>query len=277
MTVRELLQDAVKKLQQARVDAPRRDAELLLMFVWGISNTELIIKMQDELPQDFITPFEALLQRRLKREPLAYILGKKEFWSHDFVVTPDVLVPRPETEHLIESVLKYYPNQEGFYTFFDIGTGSGCIAVTLALEYPNATVTACDISEEALLVAKKNAERLGVTKRMKFFVGDLYQALPEKSSFDLIVSNPPYVSLYEMLDLEPELAQEPRFALTDEGTGLTLLEKLLAGANKYLNEQGMLMLESGLCGMPETPETLEKLEDYFDLAGNFRGSVFKKL
>jgi len=277
MTARELLQGAMKQLQQSGVDAPRRDAELLLMFVWGISNTELIIKMHDELPQDIITSFEALLQRRLHREPLAYILGKKEFWSHDFVVTPDVLVPRPETEHLIESVLQYYPNQEGFYAFADIGTGSGCIAVTLALEYPNATVTACDISEKALLIAKKNAERLGVAERLKFFVGDLYQALPEKNSFDLIVSNPPYVSLDEMLGLEPELAQEPRFALTDESTGLTLLEKLLMDANKYLNEQGILMLESGLCGMPESPKTMKKLEDYFDLAGNFRGSVFKKL
>lgn len=276
MRTRLLLQQAAQQLEQAGVDAPRRDVQLLLMYTWGVSDTSLIIKMMDEVPEDIASGFEIHLQRRLKREPLAYILGKKEFWSHDFVVTPDVLVPRPETEHLIESVLKYYPNQERFYTFADIGTGSGCIAITLALEYPNATVTACDISEEALLVAKKNAERLGVTKRMKFFVGDLYQALPEKSSFDLIVSNPPYVSLDEMLDLEPELAQEPRFALTDEGTGLTLLEKLLADANKYLNEQGMLMLESGLCGMPETPETLEKLEDYFDLAGNFRGSTFKK-
>ncbi len=276
MQARSLLQHATQKLQHAGCDAPRKDAELLLMHAWNISNTALIIKMMDDVPGAVLQIFEELLQRRLQREPLAYILGRKAFWSYDFIVSPDVLVPRPETEHLIESVLKYYPDHKLPYHFCDIGTGSGCIAVTLAKEYPNARVTACDISDKALHIAKKNARLLGVEERMQFYVGDLYQALPEHAVFDLIVSNPPYVSVDEMLDLEPELSCEPRFALTDEATGLTLLDKLLKDAHLYLKEQGMLMLESGLCGMPNPTDTMLKIEDYNDLAANFRGTIFRK-
>ncbi|MDX8388247.1 MAG: peptide chain release factor N(5)-glutamine methyltransferase [Ghiorsea sp.] len=277
MKVRQLLQETIPKLQQAGCDSPRRDAELLLMYTWGISDTELIIKMMDEVPEEFALGFDSHLQRRLAREPIAYILGYKEFWSRDFVVTPDVLVPRPETEHLIESVLKYFPNQHKDYNFVDIGTGSGCIGVTLALEYPRAHVIACDISEKSLHIARKNAERLGVANRMQFCVGDLYGALPSGSSCELIVSNPPYVSVDEMLGLEPELTCEPRHALTDESSGLTLLDKLLNQAHNHLKDEGMLMLESGLCGMPACPQTMIKLEDYNDLAGNFRGSIFRKV
>ena len=276
MKARELLHGAVAQLHDAGCDAPRRDAELLLMHVWRVSHTSLIIQMMDEVPQNIVQAFEKLLQRRLQREPLAYILGVKEFWAHEFLVSPDVLVPRPETEHLIESVLKYYPDKQHPYQFCDIGTGSGCIAVTLAKEYPNAQVTACDISKKALAVAEQNARHLGVSERMHFFAGDLYQALPAQAQFDVIVSNPPYVSVNEMKALEPELLCEPRFALTDEASGLTLLEKLLADASLYLMDGGMLMLESGLCGMPVAPQSMVKVEDYQDLAANFRGTIFRK-
>ena len=276
MNTRLLLQSSIKQLQDVGCDAPRRDAELLLMFSWGISQTSLIIKMMDEVPEDVVLTFKNLVQRRVSREPLAYILGAKEFWSYEFMVTPDVLVPRPETEHLIEAVLKYYPDQNKNFAFADIGTGSGCIAVTLAKEYPETFVTACDISAKALSIAQQNAEKLGVTNRMSFYTGDLYKALPAGACFDVIVSNPPYVSVDEMLDLEPELICEPRFALTDEASGLTLLDKLLTDAHLFLKEGGLLVLESGLCGMPNPPSSMIKLEDYFDLAGNFRGTIFKR-
>jgi release factor glutamine methyltransferase len=159
----------------------------------------------------------------------------------------------------------------------DIGTGSGCIAVTLAKEYESSEVIACDISDKALNIAKTNAENIGVVERMRFYQGDLYQALSQGETFDVIVSNPPYISQDEMHDLEAELSFEPRFALTDEANGLTLLERLLHDAHLYLKADGLLVLESGLCGMPDTPSTLIKIEDYNDLAGNFRGSVFRKL
>ncbi len=276
MTARQLLQDTIKLLQQVGVDAPRRDAELLLMSVWAISNTDLIIKMHDDVPEDIVVSFERMLQRRLKREPLAYILGVKDFWQDEFMITPDVLVPRPETEHLIESVLKYLPKQDESYAFADIGTGSGCIAISLAKEYVHSHVVACDISDKALMVAQGNANKLHVAQRMSFYAGDLYQALPGGSQFDVIVSNPPYVSRDEMSGLEAELSFEPRFALTDEDSGLTLLLKLLEDAHIYLKDAGLLVLESGLCGMPKAPSTLQKIEDYVDLAGNFRGTVFRK-
>ena len=277
MNTRSLLQQVIQKLEQTGVDAPRIDAELMLMQAWDASQTDLIIRAQDEVPEDVMLKFNAMLARRLNREPLAYILGKKAFWKDEFVVSEDVLVPRPETEHLIEMVLKYRPSQEQIYSIADIGTGSGCIAVTLAKEYPNSEVVACDISNKALVIAKTNAEHIGVVGRMSFYQGDLYQALPDGGQFDVIVSNPPYVSQDEMHDLEAELSFEPRFALTDEDSGLTLLEKLLNHAHVYLKEGGLLVLESGLCGMPDAPVTLEKLEDYQDLAGNFRGSVFHKV
>jgi len=277
MNTRLLLQQAIQQLAQIGVDAPRKDTELMLMQAWDVSQTGLIIRAQDEVPKDVMLKFDAMLKRRLNREPLAYILGKKAFWKDEFIVSEDVLVPRPETEHLIEMVLKYRPNQQQDYMMADIGTGSGCIAVTLAKEYHNSEVIACDISDKALAIAKANAEHIGVVERMTFYQGDLYQALPDGSQFDVIVSNPPYVSQDEMYDLEAELSFEPRFALTDEGSGLTLLEKLLCDAHLHLKADGLLVLESGLCGMPETPDRMKKLEDYTDLAGNFRGSVFQKI
>ncbi|MDQ6980180.1 MAG: peptide chain release factor N(5)-glutamine methyltransferase [Ghiorsea sp.] len=276
MKVQTLIQEASNQLEQASVGAPRMDAELMLMATWGVSQTDLIIRAHDDVPQDVVVTFEAMLKRRMNREPLAYILGKKAFWKHEFLVSEDVLVPRPETEHLVEMVLKYCPHQEDTLQICDIGTGSGCIAITLADEYKNSFVTACDISDTALVIAQKNAKQVDVLERMSFYEGDLYQALPAGSQFDVLVSNPPYVSKDEMNDLEAELSFEPRFALTDEDSGLTLLEKLLDDAHAYLKDGGFLVLESGLCGMPKTPDTLEKLEDYFDLAGNFRGSVFCK-
>ena len=276
MNTRSLVQKGIQQLEQAGVDAPRKDAELMLMQAWDVSQTDLIIRGQDEVPEDVVSQFNQLLERRLKREPLAYILGKKAFWKDEFIVSEDVLVPRPETEHLIEMVLKYRPNQQQNYMMADMGTGSGCIAVTLAKEYTSSEVMACDISDKALAIAKSNAGRLGVLERMGFYQGDLYQALPDGAQFDVIVSNPPYVSQDEMHDLEAELSFEPRFALTDEADGLSLLKQLLDDAHVYLKEGGLLVLESGLCGMPDTPNTLIKLEDYQDLAGNFRGSVFCK-
>lgn len=278
MLARELLVHAASRLALAGCDAPRRDADLMLMSAWELSATSLMIRLVEDVPPEIGQAFEALLQRRLAREPLAYILGEKEFWSLTFKVTPDVLIPRPETEHLIEAVQRYYSDTNASLTICDIGTGSGCIAITLAHEYAKSLVTACDISEKAIAVAKGNAAKLGVAARMQFYAGNLYRALPKHTQkFDVIVSNPPYVSLNEMNALQAELGFEPRFALTDEDTGLTLLAGLLEDAHVFLKPNGMLFLESGLCGMPATPATLEKVSDYVDLAGNFRGAMFRKI
>jgi len=276
VTVGILLRETAEKLQQAGCDAPRLDAELLLMHAWPCSRIDLIIRAHDEPPAWVCQRFEALLQRRIKREPLAYITGEKEFWSRPFRVTPDVLIPRPETEHLIEAVIARFPERNGHHQFGDIGTGSGCIAITLAAEYPHATVVATDISEQALRIARANAESLAVSTRMAWRNGDMLQALlPEDGLFDVIISNPPYISADEMEGLEPELGLEPRHALTDETDGLLFLTTILNDAPAFLKQGGYIIVETGICGLPATPDSLIQEEEIRDLAGLLRGAVYR--
>ncbi|RLL51591.1 peptide chain release factor N(5)-glutamine methyltransferase [Mariprofundus sp. EBB-1] len=275
-TLRQLIQQASALLKQVNCDAPMRDAELLLMSVWGMRRTDLIIRASEPVPEAIETVFNALIQRRMQREPLAYILGEKEFWSRPFHVTSDVLVPRPETEHLIEAVLEYFPDQQGAYNFCDIGTGSGIIAVTLACEYPKAHIIATDISESALRVATGNAIQHKVEDRITFKQGDMLQAIEQRNAhFDAIISNPPYVAEHEMASLEQELSYEPRNALTDESDGLTFLTDILNTGPEFLQTSGMIMLETGPCGLPDTPETLIFEKVIHDLAGHARGGIYR--
>jgi len=179
MIIRELLHDASDRLKEAGCDAPHLDAEVLLMFVWHISRTDLIIRSDNKVPTAVEDKFNALLKRRARREPLAYIIGQKEFWSRAFHVSPDVLIPRPETEHLIEAIVEHFPNKNGSYHFCDIGTGSGCIAVTLACEYPQSHIVATDISGAALDIARRNAEIHDAGSRITFRQGDMLGALQQ--------------------------------------------------------------------------------------------------
>jgi release factor glutamine methyltransferase len=276
MSAKEHLQLSIAKLQTAGCESARLDAECLLMHAWGINRTQLIIKAHDALPDNVAESFSAYIDRRCKREPVAYIIGEKEFWSRSFNVSPDVLIPRPETEHLIEELLKLYPDTQAPYRFADIGTGSGCIAVTIACEYPNAIVVATDISEKSLTIARSNAEKYAVSERVQFKQGDLYQAFDANTqTFDAILSNPPYVSADEMHDLEEELHHEPSHALTDKEDGLSLLRILLGQAPQHLKANCHLLLETGLCGLPETPDTMTMLYPYHDLAGLLRGGVYQ--
>ncbi len=274
-TASQWLRDAARRLKAAGIETARLDAELLLMHAWGCSRVQLIQRSQDALPDAVATEAGRLLARRLQREPLAYITGEREFWSRSFRVGPDALIPRPETEHLIEAVLERFPDRDRPWRFCDIGTGSGCIAVTLACEYPQANVVATDISAPALALARQNAERHQVLHRIDFLEGDLLQPLG-KRRFDAIVSNPPYVALQEMDALDAELAFEPRQALTDEADGLRLLKALVSDAPDHLKSGGWLIVETGPCGLP--PETgIMKLETTLtDLAGRLRGGVYRR-
>jgi len=276
MKTKELLKTATGTLGQAGCDAPRLDTELLLMHVWQAGRTDLIIRADDTVPGPVAVDFDELLQRRITREPLAYIIGEKEFWSRCFYVTPDVLIPRPETEHLIETVLEHFPDRNGHYRFCDIGTGSGCIAVTLACEFPNARIVATDISDAALRIACHNAEAHVVDQRILFRQGDMLAALiPQNGPFDAIISNPPYVAESEMDGLEKELMREPRQALTDEQDGLRYLTMILRDGPAHLLPGGYIILETGLCGLPSTPEGLICEQPIHDLAGHFRGGVYR--
>ena len=275
MDTRALLQQATSQLQQAGCESPRLDAELLLMFVWSIERTDLIMRSQDDVPDSIAQQFNVLIQRRKQREPVAYIIGHKEFWSRSFAVTPDVLIPRPETEHLIEAVLEHFPDRQGNYHFCDIGTGSGIIAITLACEYANAHILATDISTAALQVAQNNAIAHHVEQRIICNRGDMLQALPANQRFDLIISNPPYVAQHEMTTLAKELSHEPRHALTDEGDGLKYLTAILADAPNHLQPDGLIILETGPYGLPTTPATLSFEHTIHDLAGHARGGIYR--
>lgn len=277
MITRDLLLQATRQLADTGCDTPRLDAEILLAHAWHTDKTGLIIRAHDEVPDNAASQFSRFIERRRNREPVAYIIGYKEFWSREFSVDPRVLIPRPETEHLIEEVLKHFPDRAAPWRFCDVGTGSGCIAITLACEYPNAQIVATDISADALAVAKGNADRHNVCERIIFCQGDLLHALPQATEpFDAIVSNPPYVSLDEMQTLEPELQHEPQNALTDQKNGLYHLTRLLEESSHWLKENGIMALETGLCGLPETPSQLEFLYDYRDLAGIIRGGIYIK-
>jgi len=231
--------------------------------------------MDDLLPGDQASRFAAMVARRCQREPLAYIVGRREFWKHTFRTDRRALIPRPETEHLIEAVLAHFPDHERPLQLCDIATGSGCLAISLALEYPHATMVATDLCPQALELAQENAESLGVATRIDLRRGDLFAPLKETPRFDAIVSNPPYVAAAEMAALEPELTFEPRMALTDHRDGLTLLRRLVDAAHRYLKPDGYLMVETGSCGLPSTNKTMQLVEEVHDLAGLLRAGVYR--
>lgn len=242
----ELLREAGSALQAAGIDSARLDAELLLAAAWDTNRTGLVLRRDAEPPAATIAAFSAMLQRRLRREPVSYILGEREFWSLSFLVDPSVLVPRPETECLVERALRHARGMVAptGLRVADVGTGSGCIAIALASELPRATVRAIDISAAALALAVRNAERLGVAARVECRRGDLLDGVPD-ASFELIVSNPPYVTTAELAELEPELDYEPRLALDGGADGLDPARRLVAQAERALVPGGWLLFEIG--------------------------------
>lgn len=276
MTTRELVRAAAIMLKDAGCESPRLDADLLLMHAWQIDRTTLVVRMLDEVPKPVVSSFWEFIAKRQQREPVAYITGIKEFWSLPFRVDSRVLIPRPETEHIVEKCLAIFTDRTRPWRFCDIGTGSGCIACALATEFPEARIVASDISEGALEVAYYNARKLKVADRIDFRLGDTFETLdPDEEKFDAIVSNPPYVALHEMETLEQELAYEPRIALTDGDDGKQILGQLLEQSRDWLNPGGFLIVETGTCGLPETPPHFERLDHYRDLAGIERGGIYR--
>ncbi|WP_199152950.1 peptide chain release factor N(5)-glutamine methyltransferase [Chromobacterium sp. ASV23] len=226
-----------------RHSLPRLESRMLLMHAWPeLTHAAIIGYPERELPQDAKAAFDALAARRLAGEPMAYLLGAREFYGRDFKVSPAVLIPRPETEHLIELALAKV-DKNAPARVVDLGTGSGIIAVTLALEAPAWTVGAVDVSAEALAVARGNAEALGAG--VDFRLGSWYAPLEPSARFDLIASNPPYIERDDHHLAEGDLRFEPRGALTDEADGLACLREIAAGAPARLAEGGWLMVEHG--------------------------------
>jgi release factor glutamine methyltransferase len=221
---------------------PRRDAEVLLAHLLGCGLTALLTHPERILSPAEGNQFETLIRRRLASEPVQYITGVQEFFALEFEVSRDVLIPRPETEHLVEAVLARF-GRESEPRIIDVGTGSGAIAVALAHALPRARVTALDLSTAALAVARRNAQRHGVMERMTLLQSDLLASV-ESSEFDAVVSNPPYIAAGEML--EPQVFEyEPHSALFAGPTGLEVYERLIPQARRVLKPDGWLMLEMG--------------------------------
>lgn len=241
MTLRQRITAAKARLVAAGIEPSEaaRDILLLARHVLGWDRATLHARDSDPPPAGFDAAYEAAIERRTHREPIAYITGVQEFWNRDFVVSPAVLIPRPETELIIEEALSTV-----FGRAADVGTGSGCLAVTLAAEVPRARIVATDISAPALEVARANARRHGVADRVEFREARYLEGID--GPFDLIVSNPPYVTDDEYAALAPEVHDfEPRSALAAGPDGLNDIREVLSAAAGALRSGGVLLMEIG--------------------------------
>jgi release factor glutamine methyltransferase len=239
--LKDALASAIDRLAAAHVGSPRMNAEVLLMFTLVCDRAYLYAHPERQLTDDEWTRYEAALGHRAQGVPSQYITGHQEFWGMDLIVSPAVLIPRPETEHLIETVL---PLARGLSNprIVDVGTGSGCIALVLAKEFPNAEIHATEISPGALEVAEANAARLQMSGRIQFHDTDLLAGVD--GMFDFIVSNPPYVGESEEDQVQLEVRKfEPRSAVFAGATGLEIIERLVPEAREKLKPGGWLVME----------------------------------
>jgi release factor glutamine methyltransferase len=245
-TVGRLLQWTGDYLKSHGSDSPRLDTELLLAQAMGCKKIELYTRFEEEPKEDVRTAFRALVKRRAEGEPVAYLIGHREFYSLDFRVTPDVLIPRPETEHVVVALLdaaKAKP-KDTQWNIADVGTGSGILAVCAAKNLPASRITALDISPAALDIAKENAEKHNVASRIEFIENDLFAAVPVERKFDFIVSNPPYVAEGDTETLSPEVRKfEPHTALFAGPKGTEVIERLIPQSAERLKPGGQLLME----------------------------------
>ncbi len=251
MTIHELVRGARDRLVQAGIsaDLAARDAEVLARQVLGWDPARFLSYRNDPASSAFLLGYEQVVARRLRREPISYILGVREFWGLDFEVTPEVLIPRPETELVIEEALSLREQLAAVAPgagrlFYDIGTGSGILAVVLAREFPDARVIATDIAPGALQVAARNAARHGTAGRIRFVETSFFDGLDERA--DLIVSNPPYVPASAAPALTPEVVDyEPHVAVFSGADGLDGVRTVVAGSVERLRPGGLLIVEFG--------------------------------
>ena len=245
MTIREIINEATRSFEAKEIPSARLDAEVLLAFCLKRDRLEFLKNPEMQISKAQLANFEKLVARRLEWEPVAYITGRKEFWTFELEVNKEVLIPRPDTEVIVEEALSICKTQNFIKPrILDIGTGSGAIALALAKELPQSKIVATDISSSALSMAGKNAHKLKLTKQIQFCQGDLFQ--PVDGIFDIIVSNPPYIADQEYQELPAGVKNyEPREALWAGQTGMEFYEKLIYQSKNHLKKNGWLLLEIG--------------------------------
>lgn len=275
LTLLDMLQRAVGYLEEKGIDSPRLDAEVLLADLLGCQRIDLYLQFERPVTPDEQSAYRERIRRRAAHEPVAYITGKKEFWSIELSVNADVLIPRPETETLVEQAVQRL-RESGAKRIVDIGTGSGCVAIALATELPEARLIATDVSPAAVRVARANAEAAGVAERVAVREGSLLEAVPERP-LDAVVSNPPYIPTAEVATLMPEVRDfEPALALDGGADGLTVVTALVRDAGAALAPGGWLLLETAFDGAEAVAAVLaesgafEAIETVPDLAGQPR-------
>lgn len=243
-TLRKLLTWTTQHFEKKGVDAPRLTTEMLLAHVLKTTRVRLYVDLDRPMEKAELATFRALIERRVAGEPTQYLTGVREFYNRPFKVDARVLIPRPETELLVEAALHKLP-KDGPGAALDVCTGSGCIAISLAAERPQATVLATDLSPDACALARENAQALGVADRVTVLQGNLFAPLPPDARFAVVVSNPPYIASGEIPDLSAEVRREPHMALDGGPDGLVLIRKVLEGARRVLEPGGLLAMEIG--------------------------------
>ncbi len=253
-----LTRDTAVALTAAGIDNARLEARLLLARASGLTIEQLVARGTDEVPAAVVETARALTARRVRREPMAYILGEREFWGLPFKVSPAVLVPRPDSETLIDAVISLMPDRSRAWRILDLGLGSGCLLLTLLREYPKAHGLGLEASAEALSIAQENAQALGVADRARLIAGDWrrtdwVEALLEAGGpFDLVVSNPPYIASAAVEKLMPEVASfEPRLALDGGTDGFDAYHTLIAAGPRLVTPGGFMAVEVGEGQAPE--------------------------
>jgi release factor glutamine methyltransferase len=276
-TIIKLLKWTTSYFKSHDIDSPRSTAEILLAHVLKLKRIDLYLRYDQPLCLNELSKFKVLIKRRIEREPVAYILGVKEFWSMDFAVTKDVLIPRPETECLVEAALNLLPEDKSsdvkpaIKSILELGTGSGAVILSIASMRPKHTYFASDRSVEAVRLARQNSKRHGLDTAVSFFCGDWFTPINCKNKrFDMILSNPPYVPTRVIGRLMPEIYKyEPVSALDGDRDGLFCLRHIINTAHLYLNRNGSLLLEIG-------HDQKNDIRSIIDPCGNYENVVFTK-
>lgn len=280
VTVEEVFLSGIQKLNAAQVENPNLDAKIIFKHILSVDNEQFELCKKNEIRSKITKSYFELIDRRIKREPIAYITNKQSFWNDEFKVTKDTLIPRPETELILESVISYFPDKKIDLNIADLGTGSGCIIISLLQEYINASGIGIDISKEAIKIANENKKLLKNHERLKLLEEDYAEY--NLNGFDIIVSNPPYIS-QNSLDIQKDVYDyEPHLALFSKNNGIEAYNKIISNLASRIDKNFFLFLEIGLGQASEVTKLLKnngftEILTKVDLANIPRCVIAKKI